>query len=69
MKTACRKFHVIRIHDRHSNSTEYGKIKVLTPQIDTKTLRKSIITLRVTEKFESLYVVKYLPDNWQNGQN
>ena len=35
----------------------------MTPQLDTKTLRKSISTLCVTEKFEeSSYVVKYFTE-------
>lgn len=59
----CRKFRVIWIHDRRSNSTEYGEIKVLAPQLDTKTLRTGIKTFRVTEKFDApLYVVKYFTE-------
>jgi hypothetical protein len=51
------------IADRRSNSTEYGEIKVVALQLDTKTLRKGIKTFRVMEKFdEPLYVVKYFTD-------
>ena len=46
------------------------KIQVMTRQLDTKTLRKSINPLRATESWRNLYLMQnILMKNWQNGQN